>query len=118
MTTETGSELTRIDIVAAAARHRCSVHVIRSRIKDGTLFAVKERVNGRDGRPVLKTMVSVEELDAVFAAISASAAANERRIAQVSAAAPRFTEAQKATIAVILKVASTLRDAHGSEGRS
>ena len=56
------SEPTRLDIVAAAERHHCSVKAVRRRIDNGSLPAVKVRVTGRDGRPVVKIMIEVKDL--------------------------------------------------------
>ncbi|WP_433718189.1 hypothetical protein [Microbacterium laevaniformans] len=99
------SEPTHLDIVAAAERHHCSVKAVRRRIDNGCLPAVKARFTGRDGRPVVKIMIEVKELDAAFAPVALGPAAHERLIAEVSAAAPRFSESQRARIAAVLRMA-------------
>lgn len=56
----------RIDIVAAANRHHCSTQAIWRRIRQGSLPARKEKMIGRDGRPVINTLVRVSDLNDVF----------------------------------------------------
>lgn len=55
-----------IDVAAAANRHRCSTQTIWRRIGQGILPAHKEKVSGRDGRPVVKTLVRVADLNNTF----------------------------------------------------
>jgi len=55
-----------LDVAAAAERHECSTKTIRRRIKDGTLPAQTEKIPGRDGRPVIKTLIRVSDLDDGF----------------------------------------------------
>ncbi|HIV58620.1 MAG TPA: hypothetical protein H9902_11775 [Candidatus Stackebrandtia faecavium] len=54
------------DVAAAAERYDCSIKTIRRRIKNGSLPARTEKIDGRDGRPVLKTMIRVVDLDDTF----------------------------------------------------
>ncbi len=98
------SESTHLDIVAAAARHQCSVKAVRRRVDNGNLPAVKARVTGRDGRPVIKILIEVKDLDAAFAPVRLGPAAHERLIEELSAAAPRFSESQRARIAAVLRM--------------
>lgn len=55
-----------LDVTAAAERHECSTKTIWRRIKNGTLLARTEKIDGRDGRPVLKTLIRVSDLDEAF----------------------------------------------------
>lgn len=55
-----------LDVAAAAERHERSTKTIRRHIKSGTLPARTERVAGRDGRPVLKTLIRVVDLNGTF----------------------------------------------------
>lgn len=98
------SEPTHLDIVAAAERCHCSVKAVRRRIDNGSLPAVKARVAGRDGRPVMKIMIEVKDLDVAFAPVALGPAAHERLIEELSAAAPRFSESQRARIAAVLRM--------------
>lgn len=55
-----------LDVAAAAERHECSTKTIWRRIKNGTLPARTEKIDGRDGRPVIKTLIRVSDLDDAF----------------------------------------------------
>lgn len=100
------SELDRLDIVTAAIRQGCSTKAVRRRIENGTLQAVKERVCDDNGRIVFKTMIKIADLEAAFAPVHVGPTSHERLVQEVSAAAPRFTGAQKARIAAALRQAS------------
>ncbi|SDQ11735.1 hypothetical protein [Microbacterium sp. cf332] len=99
-----GSEI-RLDIRAAAERHSCSrntiynlIKKIYNLIKKGTLPSELIVVAGRDGRHVRKHLIKTEDPDAAF-----STEAQGRHVAAIRAAAPTFTEEQKARLAVLLK---------------
>lgn len=100
------SEPDRLDIATAAERQRCSIKAVRRRIENGSLNAVKERVYDDNGRVVFKTMIKIADLDAAFAPVPVGPTSHERLVQEVSAAAPRFTGAQKARIAAALRQAS------------
>lgn len=51
------------DVAAAAERHRCSTKTIWRRIRQEGLPARTEKVSGRDGRPVIKTLIRVSDLN-------------------------------------------------------
>lgn len=55
-----------LDVAAAAERHECSTKTIRRRIEQRRLPARTEKVTGRDGRPVTKTLIRVSDLDDAF----------------------------------------------------
>lgn len=55
-----------LDVTAAAERHECSTKTIRRRIKNGTLPAQIQEIGGRNGRPVLKTVIRISDLDDSF----------------------------------------------------
>lgn len=55
-----------LDVAAAAERHECSIKTIRRRIEQRRLPARTEKVTGRDGRPVIKTLIRVSDLDDAF----------------------------------------------------
>ena len=55
-----------LDVAAAAERHDRSTKTIRRYIKQGVLPARTEKVGGRDGRPVVKTLIRVSDLNDVF----------------------------------------------------
>ncbi|WP_156761955.1 helix-turn-helix transcriptional regulator [Microbacterium karelineae] len=55
-----------VGVAEAALRHGYSTKTIRRRIKNGTLPAQNEKIGGRDGRPVLKTVIRVSDLDDAF----------------------------------------------------
>lgn len=82
-----------LDIAAAAERHECSTKTIRRRIKNGTLPAQTEKIDGRDGRPVLKTMIRVSDLEDVF-----GRTAQEDHVRRIRALAPPLTVEQKVAI--------------------
>lgn len=83
----------RLDVATAAERHNCSTKTIWRRIKDGTLPARTEKVDGRDGRPVLKTLIRVVDLDDTF-----EGAVQEDHVRRIRASAPPLTVEQKIVI--------------------
>lgn len=87
----------RLDVRAAAERHACSRNTIYNLIKKGTLPSELIVVAGRDGRRVRKHLIKMEDLDAAF-----STEAQDRHVAAIRAAAPPFTEEQRARLAVLL----------------
>lgn len=87
------SEDESIDVVAAANRHHCSTQTIWRRIRQGNLPACKEKVEGRDGRPVIKTLIRVSELNDAF-----GWTARDAHVRAIREAAPPFTEEQAAAI--------------------
>jgi len=82
-----------IDVAAAAERHHCSTQTIWRRIREGSLPARTAKVSGRDGRPVVKTLIHVSDLDDVF-----GWTAHERHVQKIRDAVPPLTEEQKAAI--------------------
>lgn len=99
-----------VDIIDAARRHGCSAAVIAHRIRTGKLLAVKARAIGRGGRAVRKWMIKITALDESF-----STADLDRHVAEIEAAAPPLSGAQKARLSIVLR--SVPRDrAHGSPG--
>lgn len=55
-----------VGVAEAALRHGCSTKTIRRRIKGGNLPARTGKFDGRDGRPVIKTLIRVSDLDDAF----------------------------------------------------
>lgn len=86
-----------LDVVAAAERHHCSTKTIRRRIKNGTLPAQMEKIDGRDGRPVLKTLIRVSDLEDVFGRTT-----QEDHVRRIRALAPPLTVEQKVAIRGVL----------------
>lgn len=82
-----------LDVAAAAERHKCSTKTIWRRIKNGTLPAQTEKIDGRDGRPVLKTMIRVSDLEDVF-----GRTAQEDHVRRIRASAQPLTVEQKIAI--------------------
>lgn len=82
-----------IDVAAAAERHHCSTQTIWRRIREGSLPARTAKVCGRDGRPVVKTLIAVSDLDDVF-----GWTAHKRHVQRIRDTAPPLTEEQKAAI--------------------
>lgn len=60
------SKQERLDVAAAAERYECSTKTNRRRIDQGRLPARTKKVTGRDGRPVIKTLIRVSDLDDAF----------------------------------------------------
>ncbi len=82
---------------ATAERHARSHNTTYNLIKKGTLPSELIVVAGRDGRRLRKHRIKSEDLDAAF-----STEAQDRHVAAIRAAAPPFTEEQKAGLAVLL----------------
>ena len=107
-----------IDVVAAAERHRCSAQTVRRRISQGLLPARKEMVSGRDGRPVVKTLIRIADLNDVF-----GWTAHDEHVRRIRESAPPFSEEQKADIQHVflehlLERAAKRRDAGAADGTS
>lgn len=82
-----------LDVAAAAERHRCSTKTIWRRIKQGVLPARTEKVDGRDGRPVIKTLIRASDLNDAF-----GRTAHDEHVRKIRESAPPLTEEQKAAI--------------------
>lgn len=82
-----------LDVAAAAERHECSTKTVRRRIEQGRLPARTEKVTGRDGRPVLKTLIRVSDLDDVF-----GPTAQEAHVRRIRASAQPLQFEQKVAI--------------------
>lgn len=95
--------MSKFDVETAAVRYNCSTRAIRRRISSGKLPAMRERVKGSNGRPVIKLMIEDSALDAEFAPKPAGPAAHEHLVSEVTAAVPKLTETQKARIAAALR---------------
>jgi len=82
-----------LDVAAAAARYDCSAKTLRRRVQSGSLPARTEKVAGRDGRLVLKTLIRASDLDAVFGGTS-----QEEHVRRIRESAPPLTDEQKEMI--------------------
>ncbi|QOT16822.1 hypothetical protein [Paenarthrobacter sp. YJN-5] len=82
-----------LDVAAAAERHSCSTKTIWRHIRQGSLPACTGKVSGRDGRPVLKTLIRVADLDDAF-----GRTAQEDHVRKIRASAPPLTVEQKIAI--------------------
>ena len=82
-----------LDVVAAAERHRCTTKTIWRRNKQGDIPARTEKVSGRDGRPVIKTLIRVSDLNDAF-----GWTAHEEHVRKVREAAPPLTREQASVI--------------------
>lgn len=103
-----------IDVAAAAERHHCSTKTIWRRIKQGGLPACTEKVRGRDGRPVIKTMIRVADLDDAF-----GHTAHDAHVRKVREAVPPLTAEQVTVIGKVLMDHLRDRDAKlRSSGRA
>ncbi len=87
------SEEQWFDVAAAAERHRCSTQTIWRRIRAGDLPARKEQTYGRDGRPVIKTMIRASDLNDAF-----GGTAHEAHVRAIRMAAPPLTNEQAVAI--------------------
>lgn len=83
----------RLDVAAAAERHDCSTKTIRRRNKNRSLPTQTEKIDGRDGRPVLKTLIRVSDLDDVF-----GGTVQGDHVRRIRASAPPLTIEQKIAI--------------------
>lgn len=86
-----------LDVVATAERHRCSTKTIWRRIRQGVLPAHTEKVSGRDGRPVIKTLVRVSDLNDAFGRL-----AQDEHVRKAREAAPPLTYEQLTVIGDVL----------------
>lgn len=86
-----------LDVVAAAERHHCSTKTIWRRIKQGGLPARSEKMRGRDGRPVIKTMIRVADLNDAF-----GRTAHDDQIQRIRDAAPPLTAEQVTDLGKVL----------------
>lgn len=85
-----------LDVAAAAERHVCSTKSIWRRIWQGKLPAHTEKAIGRDGRPVIKTLIRVSDLDRAF-----GLTAHAEHVQKIRAAAPPLTKEQTKFIAQV-----------------
>ncbi|MDN5725734.1 MAG: hypothetical protein ACTHWM_08580 [Yaniella sp.] len=99
-----------LDVVAAAERHRCSTQTIWRRIRQGVLPRArrthKEKVSGRDGPPVIKTLIRVSDLNDAF-----EWTAHEQHVRRIRDAAPPLTDEQATAIRKVLMDHLRERDA-------
>lgn len=86
-----------LDVAAAAERHECSTKTIWRRIKNGTLTGQTEKIDGRDGRPVLKTLIRVSDLDDLFGRTD-----QEAHVRRIRASAQPLTVEQKRALGKVL----------------
>jgi hypothetical protein len=86
-----------LDVAAAAERHGCSHQTIWRRIRQGVLPARKEKMGGRDGRPVIKVLVRVTDLNDAF-----GWTAREEHVRRIRASARPLTAGQKVAIRGVL----------------
>lgn len=86
-----------LDVAAAAERHDCSTKTIRRRIEQRRLPARTEKVTGRDGRPVIKTLIRVSDLDDSFGRTD-----QEAHVRKIRASAQPLTVEQKVAIRDVL----------------
>ncbi|MBB3036285.1 hypothetical protein [Hoyosella altamirensis] len=82
-----------LDVATAAERHRCSTQTIRRRIRQGVLPARTEKVRRRDGRPVIKTLIRVSDLNDAF-----GWTAQAEHVRKIRATARPLTDEQKVAI--------------------
>lgn len=85
-----------LDVEAAAQRHECSTKSIWRRVWQGRLPARTEKVSGRDGRPVIKTLIRVSDLDRAF-----GLTAHAEHVRKIRQAAPPLTREQTTFIAKV-----------------
>lgn len=82
-----------LDVATAAQRYGCSPSTIRRKMRHEGLPARKERGLGRDGRPVLKSLISVSDLDDAFGVTARRE--HERKVRE---SAPPLTDEQKSAL--------------------
>ncbi|MDN5759879.1 hypothetical protein PGC08_13140 [Brevibacterium sp. BDJS002] len=85
-----------LDVAATAERHDCSTKSIWRRVWKGKLPARTEKVGGRDGRPVIKTLIRVSHLDRAF-----GLTAHAEHVQKIREAAPPLTREQTTFIAKV-----------------
>lgn len=100
-----------IDVAAAAERHDCSTKTIWRLVRQGDLPARTEKVSGRDGRPVIKTLIRVSDLNDAF-----GRTAHDEHVQMVREAAPPLTHEQVTVIGEVLL--DHLRDRDAKRGSS
>ncbi|MGW9414278.1 hypothetical protein [Arthrobacter cupressi] len=100
-----------LDVAAAAERHSCSTKSIWRRIWRSSLPARTEKVSGRDGRPVIKTLIRVSDLDYAF-----GSAVHDEHVRKIREAAPPLTREQVTAIAQVLTEHLIERDAERRRG--
>lgn len=100
-----------LDVAAAAERHDCSTKPIWRRIKNGTLPARTEKIASRDGRPILKTLIRVSDLDDAFGRTR-----HEDHVRSIRASAQPLTAVQKRALGQVLL--DHIRDRKARMGRS
>ena len=86
-----------LDVAAAAELHRCSTKTIWRRIWQGVLPARTEKVNGRDGRLVIKTLIRVSDLNDAL-----GCTAQDEYVRKVREAAPPLTAEEVSDIGKVL----------------
>lgn len=102
-----------LDVAAAAERHSCSAKTIWRRIEEGALPARNEKVSGRDGRPVIRTLVRVSDLDDVF-----GWTAHAEHVRRIRESAPPLSDEQKAAIRKVFLDHLREREARQRSARS
>ncbi len=106
-----------LDVAAAAERHDCSTKTIRRRIRQGSLPARTQMVAGRDGRPVVKTLIQVSDLDDAF-----GWTARDENVRQIRQSASPWSDEQKAVIRQVfldhLRDREAKRQSSGGAGSS
>lgn len=101
-----------IDVAAAAKRHHCSTQSIWRRIRQGSLPARIDEVSGRDGRPVIETLIRVSDLNDAF-----GWTAHEEHVRRIRASAPPLTVEQKVAICNVFLEHLLEREAKRRNGR-
>ncbi len=97
-----------LDVAAAAERHHSSTKTIWRRIRQGSLPACTEKVTGRDGRPLIKTLIRVSDLNDAF-----GWTAQDEHVQKFREAAPPLTDEQVTVIGKVLLEHLLDRDAKG-----
>lgn len=85
-----------LDVEAAAERHECSTKSIWRRVWKGILPARTEKVDDRDGRPGIKTLIRVSDLDRAF-----GLTAHAEHVQKIRESAPPLTREQTTFIAQV-----------------
>lgn len=102
-----------LDVAAWAERHECSTKTIWRRIKNETLPSQTEKVHGRSGRPVLKTLIRVSDLDDAFGQTRQTD--HEDHVRRIRASAQSLTAEQKRALGKVLL--DRIRDREARMGR-
>ena len=82
-----------LDVAAAAERHDRSTKTIWRYIKRGDLSARTEKVSGRDGRPVIKALIRVSDLNDAF-----GWTARDENVRKIRESASPWSDEQKTVI--------------------